>query len=467
MERSNNPQISVIVPALNEELYIADCLKSLRAQKFKYSFEIIVVDNGSHDRTIEISKQFADRVISESQRGISGTLNTGCREARGEILAFTDADCRVPEYWLSRLFEIFESDKNIVAAGGDYYFYDKKFIPRVIFNKIVVPFVSFSFRLIFFRKYPSLPNSNIAIRRDIYEKAGGYNPNIPWGQENELCSRISKFGKIFFDTNLKVSTSFRRYSREYDNQFIVFFLALKELTITVFRFFPITLLGKGMAPQKPVRKKLEHKISKDVTATKKIALTFDDGPYEKSTEKILDILKEKSVNATFFVLGKYAQKFPEIIRRIFEEKHLIGNHGFSHSRFLFLKSKPSYIGEVKETEEIIHNLTSLRPRFFRPPWGLKPSRIMRAIKMQGYEIISWDIITLDPLIHEKPKRMIERILKKIEPGSIVVFHDGHGIKINYPRENIIQALPEIIDGIRAKGYEIVPLDQLIGEEAYF
>ena len=455
---------SIIIPALNEEDYLEECLKALKSQDFKQAFEIIVVDNGSLDRTIEIASKYADKVISEPKRGIANALKTGCAEAQGQILAFTDADCRVPSFWLFRLYKILESDEDIVAVGGDYNFYDKGFIPQILFNKIIAPFISHSYRILFFGKHPSLPNSNMAIRKGIYEKAGGYNPNIKWGQEIELCKRISNFGKIYFDSNLKVFTSFRRYSGEHTNQLLAFLRAMKESFITIYRFFSITFRGGKMAPQKPVRKKT---LSAKMKKRGKVVLTFDDGPYGDTTNKILDILKGKNVKATFFLLGKNAEKYPEIIRREIEEGHIIGNHSYNHSRVLFLKNSKNIKENIKKAESFIEKASGVRPRFFRPPYGLRSPWMKKFLILQGYILVPLDIMTNDYNAKTKPEKITKYILKRLKPRSIITLHDGRDTKIDYPRENIIEALPKIIDGIRAKGFEIVPLDLLLGEKAYF
>jgi len=200
---------------------------------------------------------------------------------------------------------------------------------------------------------------------------------------------------------------------------------------------------------------------------KKVSLTFDDGPYGNATEKILDILKEKNVKATFFVLGNNVKKYPQILKRMAAEGHLIGNHGLDHSKLLFLKSRKNYSKNINASEEKIFSILGKRPKFFRPPWGLKSLEMMLALRSKSYSIILWDIITLDPFSWAGKKIILGKIINNLRPGSIIVLHDGRDTKIDYPRENIIEALPNIIDSIQMKGFEIVPLDRLIGEKAYF
>jgi len=202
-----------------------------------------------------------------------------------------------------------------------------------------------------------------------------------------------------------------------------------------------------------------------------VALTFDDGPYGKVTEKILDILKEKVAFATFFITGEHISRYPSVLRRIFNDGHLIANHGFSHSPFLFLRTSKEILNNIKKGESAIYSELKMRPRFYRPPHGLILPVTKKKIQAAGYEVILWTIMTsvmsADYFACTKTEKIVHYILNRLQPGSIIVLHDGVANRFNYPRENVIQALPKIIDGIRAKGYEIVPLDQLIGEEAYF
>ena len=101
-----------------------------------------------------------------------------------------------------------------------------------------------------------------------------------------------------------------------------------------------------------------------------IALTFDDGPYGKATEKILDILKEKEVKATFFITGEHISEYSSVLQRIFREGHVIANHGYHHSPFLFLRSSKQIIENLKKCESAIFSELKIRPRFYRPSHGL-------------------------------------------------------------------------------------------------
>ena len=447
---------SIIIPAHNEEDYIAGCVKSLKNQNYPGEFEIIVVDNASADNTSEVARYNGARVIREEKKGVSQARRRGCAEAKGEIFALSDADSKLPPDWLTRLNEIFNSDEKIIAAGGLFRFDEVGFAVDWLANKFFLPLNSLILKYFVTPRSPFLTGSNMAVRRQAYEKSGGFDPKLVYAEDNELAKRLAKYGQVYFDSQLIVRTSFRRYSGGHKNIFFVLPKAIKEAFVTISRFVSFKSGKENFSAQEAVR---ENK--------KIIALTFDDGPYGKATEKILDILKEKGAKATFFILGPNAKKYPEILKRELAEGHIIGNHSFSHSRFLFLRSPKKLFSEIEKTNSEISRFVGLHPRFYRAPYGYRTPWLSKTILSRGFRFVPVGILAGDWNAKKKPADIAGKILKKIKPGSIITLHDGRDTKIAYSRDNIVKALPSIIDGIRAKGYEIVPLDQLIGEKAYF
>lgn len=253
MKKYKNNSFSIIVPALNEEFYIERCLKSLVDQNYEGEYEVLIVDNGSVDKTKSIAEKYNVKVLSEPKKGISNALINGCNEAKGNILVFTDADSIVPNDWLSKYDTIFDSDENIIAAGGMYEFFDKRFLARVFFNKILKPvFILFLENLIH-PKYPTLPCVNMAVREKFYAEIGGFNPRIKWGQEIDLTMKLAKHGKIHFDKDLLVQTSFRRYAGNHNNSILVFLRSMKELVTAFYRSFAILVLKKSFDAQEEIR----------------------------------------------------------------------------------------------------------------------------------------------------------------------------------------------------------------------
>lgn len=202
--------------------------------------------------------------------------------------------------------------------------------------------------------------------------------------------------------------------------------------------------------------------------SKKItALTFDDGPYGEPTAKILDILKEKKVKATFFLVGEDVARYPELVKREVAEGHIVGNHSMDHARNLASEPIEKFKKNIEEAEDVIMSTTGLKPRFFRPPFGLTSTKTVSALYFLGYTTVMWDDMTNDWRATTTPERITERILHRLKPGSIIVLHDGRDTHKRYPRENVIETLPGLIDKIRERDYELVTLDKLIDQKPYF
>ena len=181
-----------------------------------------------------------------------------------------------------------------------------------------------------------------------------------------------------------------------------------------------------------------------------IALTFDDGPDPVDTPKLLDLLREKRVKATFFVVGKRADQHPEIVRRAWAEGHLIANHTWSH-RNLFCFLTPSRLRtEIERGTESVRRICGFRPRLFRSPVGLRHALLGSYLKDAGLEYISWTIRTRDTLT-SNPGVIAERILSQTAGGDIILLHD------RLPRGThvMLEALPRVIDELRARGFEFV------------
>jgi peptidoglycan/xylan/chitin deacetylase (PgdA/CDA1 family) len=192
-----------------------------------------------------------------------------------------------------------------------------------------------------------------------------------------------------------------------------------------------------------------------------VAITFDDGPDPFYTPYILNILKEHNVPATFFLIGKNVEDFPEIAKRIVEEGHTIGNHTYSHKSLILLSARAAY-EQVKKAEKAIEDVTGVRPILFRPPRGVCPAYIQDLLRNERYTIALWDVSSED-WAELPPKKIVSNIVRKVKPGSIILLHDS-GDLVTFKggnRSATVQALPLIIDNLRAKGYDFITVDQMI------
>ncbi len=200
------PKISVIVPAINEEKYIMNLFQGLSDQTFK-DFEVIVVDGGSKDRTVEIAKKNNAKVIMEKKKGIGIARNTGAAKSRGSILVFLDADTKPSRNLLKTYNEVFEKDEDIVAATGPIYPLEKTNKRILLGYKIVsIFFVKLSIML----GVPSVVGSNFSARRSPFMKIHGFNPKLLTYEDWDLSIRIRNLGRIVYDNNASVQTSVRR-----------------------------------------------------------------------------------------------------------------------------------------------------------------------------------------------------------------------------------------------------------------
>jgi len=183
-----------------------------------------------------------------------------------------------------------------------------------------------------------------------------------------------------------------------------------------------------------------------------IAMTFDDGPSEKLTPQLLDILAQHHIHATFFVIGKNVTQHPEILQRAVREGHEIGNHSWTHPAFAKTRDE-SVRAELQKTDDAIRAAIGERPVLMRPPYGSITARQKKWINSEfGYRIILWDV---DPLDWKRPGPSVvtRRIVKETRPGSIILSHDIH--------PGTIKAMPDTFDQLQAKGFKFVTVSELI------
>mgnify|MGYP001056781603 CR=1 FL=1 len=205
-----------------------------------------------------------------------------------------------------------------------------------------------------------------------------------------------------------------------------------------------TIYGKGA----------EHTYRCDLTVNKKVKnivyLTFDDGPNRYTTPKVLDILKENNVKATFFLLGKQAEAYPDIVKRMHKEGHMIGNHSYDHVNLANL-SKTDAAKQIRMTSEAIHKITGEYPQYLRPPFGNEPPECSCAKNMMT---VLWDVDPLDWCCGSS-STVIEKVVKAVEEDDIILLHDAS--------ESSVEAALGIIDALEKQGYEFVTVDEVIFE----
>lgn len=177
------------------------------------------------------------------------------------------------------------------------------------------------------------------------------------------------------------------------------------------------------------------------TTRKVVYLTFDDGPIPEVTPKLLDVLEQEKVHATFFMVADNVTKYPQIYHRVVANGHRIGNHTYHHIKGTKYKLA-DYIADVKKADVILGGT-----KLFRPPYGRVLPKQLIALRSQGYKIILWDVLTHDYEKSHTAEDLVRIVKRYVRNGSIITFHDS--IKSN---ERMLAAVPMVIRELRNEGY---------------
>lgn len=187
-----------------------------------------------------------------------------------------------------------------------------------------------------------------------------------------------------------------------------------------------------------------------------LALTFDDGP-TPITEEFLDLLNRYEAKGTFFCIGKQIERYPVIFKRILAEGHTIGNHTMNHSKaFGFLKADQVVL-EINSCDAEINDLVPLKTRLFRPPFGVTNPSVANAVKETKHQVIGWSIRSLDTIISSEDK-IYERIIGRLQPGEIVLFHDTS--------TKSLRVLERVLIYMQERNWHSVTVDELLNLHAY-
>ncbi len=182
---------------------------------------------------------------------------------------------------------------------------------------------------------------------------------------------------------------------------------------------------------------------------KLIALTFDDGP-NGNTDTLLNILEDKDVKATFFVVGRMVEKYPHLLEEIFNRGHEISNHTYSHPNLTELSTR-EVIYELDKTRGLVREVIGKDPHFFRPPGGKYDQRILKISETAGYTMVMWDINTND--LTSSPEKIYREIVNYAEDGDIVLLHNG--------TVSTIEIIGKVIDELRKKGFEFATVSEIL------
>ena len=197
-------------------------------------------------------------------------------------------------------------------------------------------------------------------------------------------------------------------------------------------------------------------VCKIKTTEKKIAITFDDGPHQEITPKLLEILKRHELPATFFWTGENISRNKDIVKKANEQGYLIANHSYSHSPRFDLFSHRKMIAEIEATTKEIERIIQKRPLLFRPPYGVTNPMLAKALQHTGLISIGWSLRSFDTV--NSPEKVLKKLKKKTKPGVIVLFHDT--------KENTPGIIEEYAAWLKENGFEVVSLKNLLNIDGY-
>ena len=190
-----------------------------------------------------------------------------------------------------------------------------------------------------------------------------------------------------------------------------------------------------------------------------VAFTFDDGPDTEYTPRILDILNQYQVKATFMCCGQQIDSNLQIFKRMVREGHEIANHTWSHPKLTKISSS-KVRREIEKTSSIIEQIIGQKPRFFRPPYGNMNKKVMKQCKALGYKVILWDVDSRD-WTGIMGSQVAANILSGVKKGSIILQHNAGS-----PLSGTVDALPYIIEKLSKKGYRFLTVSELLGVAPY-
>ncbi|MGI3781913.1 MAG: polysaccharide deacetylase family protein [Janthinobacterium lividum] len=199
-------------------------------------------------------------------------------------------------------------------------------------------------------------------------------------------------------------------------------------------------------------------------AERVVALTFDDGPNEPWTGRLLDVLAAKGVRATFFQVGRCAERFPSTTRRVVDEGHVLGNHSLNHAFTSYLRD-PHQRDEVARAQEVLHRVAGVVPGLYRPPWLCHWPWVLRTVEGAGLQVVSGTFGYPLEVFQPAAPRMTAGAARRIRPGSILIMHDGREAR-GGDRSQTVASVGPLIDRLRVDGYTFATVDELLGVPAH-
>ena len=197
--------------------------------------------------------------------------------------------------------------------------------------------------------------------------------------------------------------------------------------------------------------------------SKQLALTYDDGPNDPHTFRLLEVLAKHDVKATFFLIGRFVKQRPDIARELTRAGHVVGNHTFSHPNLLFATSEQTRT-ELTTCEQVLSDAVGEHSRLFRPPFGGRRPGTLRVARALGLEPVMWSVTGWD--WKGKPAEYVEhKVAEQVRGGDVILLHDGSHAEFGGDRSQSVIATDHLIARYRSEGYEFVTVPQMMEKRA--
>ena len=208
---------------------------------------------------------------------------------------------------------------------------------------------------------------------------------------------------------------------------------------------------------------LDHPISQtSATASteKLVALTFDDGPRATSTERVLKILQQEHVPGTFFMIGQNVARYPLVAKEVVDSGNVVGLHTYDHPKNLPWMTSQKRAWELTSTQDVIASTTGVLTALLRPPYGIMTPIVRTELQQEGYQVVMWNVDPRDWDSKNVTSEDIQNtVMTHLQKHMVILFHDGRPME--GVRDNLIPALPIIIEQLRAQGYTFVTIDKML------
>lgn len=216
------------------------------------------------------------------------------------------------------------------------------------------------------------------------------------------------------------------------------------------------VLGASLWPTSPLLGPNLTRLTDERAARGEIVLTFDDGPDPVVTPKVLDLLDRYRAKASFFCIAARAERYPELVKEIPLRGHRIENHSYHHAATFALKGEKGLQREIGRAQDVLSELTGVRPRYFRAPAGMRNPWLQRTLSRFDLSLVSWTRRGYDAVCRD-PRMITRRLLKNLRGGDILLLHDGGSARDRRGRPVVLEALARLLDTVASRDLTATPL----------